>query len=180
MVTLRRLLPLTLAALVAVLPAGCQGGTSTPPSTSASAAPTTTAVQPTRPPTTLSPRGELLAAYRRSWQVYGDALRRLDPSRLSSVFAGTQLRDIQDEVADQKAKHQPVRVSVELHPRVLLVNATDGVVDDTYINHMVILDPSSGKPAEPDPNEPVHVHYSFKRIGGTWKVVQIIEYRRIR
>lgn len=178
MATLRRLLCFVLAAVVL---GGCQGGTTrTPPSTSASAAPTTTAVQPTTPPTTLSPRGELLAAYRRSWQVYGDALRRLDPSRLASAFADPELRAVRAQVARQKARHQPVRVVVELHPRVLLLTATDGVVDDTYINHMVVLDPATGKPAEPDPNKPVHVHYSFKRRTGTWKVVQIIEYRRTR
>ncbi len=175
---LRRQLPFALAAVVVT---ACQGGTpSTPPRTSAPALPTTTSVQPTTPPTTLSPRAELLAAYRRSWQVYGDALRRLDPSRLSSAFADPELHAIQTQVAQQKAKRQPVRVVVDLHPRVLLVNTTDGVVDDTYINHMVVLDPATGKPAEPDPNKPVHVHYSFKRRNGTWKVVQIIEYRRTR
>ena len=75
MPALRRLLVATLA--VALL-AGCDDGTaSTPTTTVGSAAPSTTAA----PPTTLSAKAELLAAYDRSWEVYADALRRLDPGR---------------------------------------------------------------------------------------------------
>ncbi len=82
---------------------------------------------------------------------------------------------MRSEVAEQKAKRQPVRISVQHHPKVLLVNATDGVVADEGINHSVVLDPSTGKPAEPDPNERFSEHRSFKFTGGTWKVVEIIE-----
>jgi hypothetical protein len=171
---LRHLLAL---AVVAALLAGCQGGTRrTPPSTSASATPTT-AVQPTTPQTTRSPSAVLLAAFTRSWRVYADALRRLDASKLPTAFAGNALRAVQSEVAEQKAKHQPVRISVQHHPKVLMVNATDGVVADQGVNHSVVLDPATGKPAEPDPNERFSEHRSFKFLAGTWKVVEIIEER---
>jgi hypothetical protein len=172
MLLLRR--PLVLAALAtAVVLAGCQGDTPrTPPSTTemraTSAVPTTSAI--TQPDAEV-----LLSAFQRSWQVYADALRRLDASRLPSAFAGTALRAVQSEVAEQKAKRQPVRISVEHHPKVLLVNATDGVVEDRGVNHSVILNPATGRPAEPDPNEPFSEHRSFKFIAGTWKVVEIIE-----
>jgi hypothetical protein len=170
---LRRLLAL---AVVVVLLAGCQGGSAPkPPSTSASAAPTTTAVQPTTPQTTASPSAALLAAFSRAWQVYADALRRLDASRLSTAFAGNALRAVRSEVAEQKGKRQPVRISVQHHPEVLEVTATDGVVADQGVNHSVVLDPATGKPTEPDPNERFSEHRSFKLTGGTWKVVEIIE-----
>jgi len=91
------------------------------------------------------------------------------------VLGGRALGAVRSEVAEQKAKRQPVRISVQHHPKVLLVNATDGVVADEGINHSVVLDPSTGKPAEPDPNERFSEHRSFKFTGGTWKVVEIIE-----
>jgi hypothetical protein len=175
MPTLRRLLTATLLVVTVV---GC--GANSPPSpatttTAAAAAPTTTAVAP---PTTVSAKAELLAAYNRSWQVYADALRRLDPSRLGSAFAGSALRAAQQEVATQKANNQPVRIEVEHHPRVLLVTATDGVVADEGVNHSVVLDPATGKPTEPDPNERFRERRSFKFLDDSWKVVEIIEEHR--
>ena len=170
--------PLIVLAVVAVLLAGCRDDTTaTPPSSTAAAGPTTSAVQPTTPQTTGSPSATLLGAFTRSWQVYGDALRRLDASKLSTAFAGNALRAVKSEVAEQKARNQPVRISVQHHPKVLMVNATDGVVADQGVNHSVVLDPATGKPAEPDPNERFSEHRSFKFTGGTWKVVEIIEER---
>jgi hypothetical protein len=173
--TLRRLLPLL---TVAVLLAGCQGGTKPTQPSTAAAGPTTSAVQPTTPPTTSSPRAELLAAYLRSWDVYADALRRLDPSRLSTAFAGDALRLARQEVADHKAQGHPSAVRVDHHPKVLLVNATDGVVQDNYQNHSVLLDPKTDAPIEKDPNETVFQRQSLKRVGGVWKVVEVIEEQR--
>jgi hypothetical protein len=169
---LRRLLT---AALLAAVVAGC-GDTpaSSPTTTTAAAAPTTSAA----PPTTLSAKAELLAAYDRSWAVYADALRRLDPTQLPSAFAGNALKLAQQEVAEHKAKRQPSLVRVSHRARVLLVTATDGVVQDNYTNHSVLLDPASGKPTEPDPNEVIYQRQSLKRIGGVWKVVEVIEEQR--
>jgi hypothetical protein len=170
MPTPRRLL---VAALAAVLLAGCRNDTPASPTTTT--APQITAVSPT---TSSSPQGDadaLLGAFQRSWQIYADALRRLDPSRLPTAFAGSALRAAQSEVAAQKGSGQPVRIDVEHHPRVLLVTATDGVVTDEGVNHSVVLDPNTGQPAEPDPNERFTERRSFKFLGGGWKVVEIIE-----
>ncbi len=175
MPTLRRLLAL---AVVAVLLAGCQGDTTrTPPSTSASATPSTTGVQPTTA-STASGAAELVAAYLRSWDVYADALRRLDASRLPTAFAGSALRVARQEVADHKAQGHPSLVRIDHHPKVLLVNATDGLVQDNYQNHSVLLDPKTGAPIEKDPNETVYQRQSLKRIDGAWKVVEVIEEKR--
>lgn len=172
---LRRLLVFT---VVATLAAGCQRGTThTPPSTSAAAGPTTTAPQPTTA-STASAAAELLAAYLRSWDVYADALRRLDATKLPTAFAGSALRVAQREVVDHKAQGHPSLVRIDHHPKVLLVNATDGVVQDNYQNHSVLLDLKTGAPIERDPNETVYQRQSLKRIGGAWKVVEVIEEKR--
>jgi hypothetical protein len=163
------------ATLVAVVLAGCSDGSPTgSTATTAAAAPTTTAA----PATTLGAKAELLAAYHRSWEVYADALRRLDPSQLPTAFSGNALRLAQQEVAEHKANGQPSRVRVTHRARVLLVTATDGVVQDNYTNHSVLLDPASGNPTEPDPNEVIYQRQSLKRIDGIWKVVEVIEEQR--
>jgi hypothetical protein len=164
--------------LATVLLAGCGGDAeSTPPSTTVSAAPSTTAARSTTS-TTLSAKAELLAAYDRSWDVYADALRRLDPSQLPTVFAGNALKLAQQEVAEHKANGQPSMVRVTHRARVLLVTATDGVVQDHYTNHSVLVDPATGKPTEPDPNEMVYQRQSLRRTNGVWKVVEVIEEKR--
>jgi len=170
----RCLLAAILALAVAAVLAGCDDRPV--PAPSSGAAPSRSA--PVEPTTTRSAEDELLAAYDRSWEVYADALRLLDPSRLPSVFAGSALRAAREEVATQKAKNQPVRVSVVHRPRVLRVTATDGLVEDNYRNHSVVLNPATGAPAEPDPNEVVHQRQSLKRLDGVWKVVEIIEEQR--
>jgi hypothetical protein len=162
-------------ALATLLLAGCGGDAeSTPPNTTVSASPSTTAA-PSATWTTLSAKAELLAAYNRSWDIYADALRRLDPGRLSTAFGGSALKAVQAEVATQKARRQPVRIDVEHHPKVLHVTATDGVVADEGINHSVVLDPATGQPAEQDPDEPFRERRSFKFLDGAWKVVEVIE-----
>lgn len=177
MPAVRRLTALAML-LAAVLLAGCGGGAgSAAPTTTASAAPTTGAT-PSITSTTLGPKAELLAAYMQSWVVYGDALRRLDDARLPTRFAGDALQAAREEVAAQKANNQPVQISVDHRPRVLRITATEGLVEDNYRNHSVVLDPATGVPAEPDPNRIVHQRQALKRINGIWKVVEIIEEQR--
>jgi hypothetical protein len=168
----RCLLAATVA--LAALLAGCDRPSATPGGRAA--APSRSA--PAEPTTSRSAADELLAAYDRSWQVYADALRRLDPSRLPSAFAGNALRVAREEVAEHKAKRHPSLVRVEHHPKVLRVTGTDAVVEDNYTNHSVLLDPATGRPVEPDPNEVVYQHQSLKRINGVWKVVEVIEEKR--
>jgi hypothetical protein len=163
--------------LATALLAGCGGDAeSTQPSTTSAVSNTT--VAPSTTPTTVSKKAELLAAYNRSWEIYADALRRLDTSELATTFAGNALRAARDEVATQKARNQPVQIRVDHHPRVLRVTAGEGLIEDNYRNHSVVLDPTTGAPAEPDPNEMVYQRQTLRRLSGTWKVVEIIEEQR--
>jgi hypothetical protein len=164
-------------ALVGVI-AGCSvKGSPTPPAATSRPTSSAPAASSTGPATTttLSLRQQILAAYDDSWRVYSDALLHLDPSNLSKAFAGDALRQAEQDAATQKAKHQPVRIRITHHPRVLLANATDGVVRDNYENHSVALDAATGRPVEPDPNEVVRQRQSLKRVDGVWKVVEVIE-----
>ncbi len=174
------MLALAVACLASWVLVGCSGHSS--PAPVATSAPTTSVpVQSSvraGPTTTLSLAAQVLAAYNTSWHVYADALRRLDPSNLPEVFAGDALRQAERDVANQKAKHQPVRIAITHHARVLLATATDGVVQDNYRNHSVALDAATGAPVEPDPNQIVHQRQSLKRLGGVWKVVEVIEEQR--
>ena len=171
----RTALAVTLATFVL---AGCSGSDgATPPPTTVAAAPSTTRA-PSRTSTTLSAKAELLAAYNRSWDIYADALRRLDTSELSTAFASHALRLARQEVAEHKAQGKASLVRVTHRARVLLVTATDGVVQDNYTNHSVLIDPVTGVPLEPDPNEVVYQRQSLRRINGSWKVVEVIEENR--
>jgi hypothetical protein len=176
---LRRLPVLAATTIVAIglaIPlAGCsRDARRAAPTTTGIAAPATTTVVPT----TAGAEAALLAAYNHSWEVYADALRRLDASRLPSAFAGNALRVARQEVAEHIAKRHPSLVRVEHRPRVLHLTSTDGVIQDNYRNHSVLLDPATGQPIEPDPNEVVYQRQSLKRIDGAWKVVEVIEEKR--
>jgi hypothetical protein len=107
--------------LATALLAGCsESAESTPPPTTSRTAPSVTAA-PSSTPTSLGAKAKLLAAYMKSWEIYADALRRLDPSRLPTAFDGAALRAVRSEVAAQKAQGQPVRIDVEHDPKVLLL-----------------------------------------------------------
>ena len=60
-------------------------------------------------------------------------------SKLATTFAGNALKAAQDEVATQKARNQPVQISVDHRPRVLRITASEGLIEDNYRNHSVEL-----------------------------------------
>ena len=168
---------------VCLLAVGCGGGTthdqapsatvaagrtSTPPSTTA----TTAATSPTTD--TAPPAGtveeEVEAAYLRSWDVYTDAMLRLDPSRLHEVYAGDALAVRQHEIAT--APH-PARMRVEHDYEIAVVNAETALVFETYVNHSVYLDAVTMQPVEPDPNDVLKREYVLHEEPAGWRVTQV-------
>lgn len=136
--------------------------------------------KPTVTPSTSSSgdvKTQVEQAYLREWDVYADALLKLDTSRLSEALADAALRTVTQQVDTQRAKNQPARVRVEHDYTIHIVNDTTATIDDTYINHTVRLDPKTMQPIEKDPKERVHSSYTLKKVSGTWKVTEIIEYR---
>jgi hypothetical protein len=160
-------------ALLAVLLAGCQQrDTASPTTTSGSPVPTSPEVPTTA--TTLSPEAEVRAAYLRQWDVYAGAVRHLDTSKLGEVFAGPALQTVRAEIQRRRRQGRPAAVKVQHHiTSITLVNPTTAVVLDRYRNHSVRLDPATGRPAEPDPNEVIEESYAMKLVRGAWKVTEI-------
>jgi hypothetical protein len=161
-------------ALVAALAltAGCSD--SDEPTTPAATAPATTEKTTTTTSEPSTPEEEVEAAYLRSWEVYTQAVRDLDDSRLAEVYAGEALALRQREIADYRAANTPGRIDVE-HDYVIDVFQPDrALILDSYFNKSVFLDAETGDPIEDVPNEVVHRQYELRRgEGGTWLVVQV-------
>jgi hypothetical protein len=148
---------------VLCLLAACSGSSPASPSASVTEPPTST--------TTASVEAEVEAAYLRSWEVYAKAVRDLDPSGLEESYADDALTVVLDEIARLKTAGTPVRIRVEHDFNTQITGDSQAIVMDTYVNHSVLLDPSTGEPAEPDPNKLVTDLYAMREIEGAWKVV---------
>lgn len=131
---------------------------------------------PTSTTEALTPEEEVEAAYLKSWEIYAEALRKLDASRYPEVYAEEALIARQQELAALKADNTPVRIDVD-HDYTLQVvdEGRQAVVLDYYKNHSVLLDGETSEPIEPDPDSVVGRQYSMKRIDGSWKIVVVSE-----
>lgn len=128
-------------------------------------------------PTPTDPRVQVEQAYLRYWDVYADANLKLDTSRLEEVLTDDALRDVREQIEGQKAKNQPVRIRVEHDYHILLVDEMTATVEDTYVNHSQRLDPKTGQPVDPDPNQRVRRTYTLKKVNGTWKVSFVVGFK---
>src|SRR5206468_2078380 len=102
----------------ALLLAGC-GGSGKPhaPTASVTAPPTSTTAAQTV-------EQQVEAAYLHSWDVFADAVRRLDPSHLAEVYAAPHLNTAIDEINDRIRSHRPSRVSIEHHVDVQVIDSS--------------------------------------------------------
>ncbi|MGZ3319275.1 MAG: hypothetical protein ACXU95_18540 [Isosphaeraceae bacterium] len=128
-------------------------------------------------PTSTDPKVHVEQAYLHAWDVWADALLRLDPSKLSSAMTGNALTRVTSQVETQRQKNQPVRIRVDHDYSITMVDATTYSVDDNYINHSVRLDPKTMQPIEKDPNQHVHESFTMKLVSGIWKLADVIEYK---
>lgn len=143
------------------------GTNSTPPPST-----TTSEAIPAASPLS-SAEHEVEAAYLRSWDVYTDAMLRLDPSRLEEAYSGSALEVRKAEIADLAKLQTPVRVRVDHDYEVVLVNADTAFVLETYLNHSVYLDGATMQPIEPDPNNVLEREYVLRKEPGGWRVSRI-------
>lgn len=175
---------------VAALVAGCGDDDGAEPSTTTSttestttSSTTTTSVPEREPSTTTTAfdpatvEGEVEAAYLHSWDVYAHAVYHLelDEAALAEVYAGDYLELIRSEIAGRIREQRAAWVKVEHDYAIELSDAETAVVVDRYINHQVLIDPSTKRPVEDDPNEIVVDVIELARIDGNWKVVRIEE-----
>jgi hypothetical protein len=153
----------------ATLAAGTPRSSTTTSTTAAAPEPTTTNLAP--PASSLE--GELEAAYLRSWDVYTDAMLRLDPSRLVEVYSGPALEARRREIAGLARAGTPGQMDVEHDYEIVLVGADNALVLESYLNHSVLLDGRTMEPIEADPNEVVKREYVLTREPDGWRVSHI-------
>lgn len=126
-------------------------------------------------PTTTDVKATVEQAYLHAWDVWADALLKLDTSRLSDALTSDALAKVISQVEDQRRKNQPVRISVQHDYVISLISSTAFSIDDRYINHSVRLDPKTQQPIEPDPKQPVHRSFTLRLVNEIWKIADIIE-----
>ncbi len=139
--------------LLAALAAACGGDDADPtPTTTATAAatsPTPTVPQPTATP---DPEAEVLAAYESYWEVYAEALRNRDDSRLDEVMTGPRLeRGVRRR--SQTCVRQGRCASSRVEPqsrRRRRDRRRPGPVFDEYENNSYYVDPETHQPCKPD------------------------------
>ena len=153
----------TLGAGAATTPTSTTTTTTAPPATTAT---TATIAAPTV-------EDDVEAAYLRSWDVYTDAMLRLDPTRLAEVYTGAALDTRRDEIADLTAARTPARMRVEHDFEVVVVDDTNALVLERYRDHSVFLDGTTMQPLGPDPDHVVSREYVLHREADGWRVARI-------
>lgn len=127
------------------------------------------------------PLAEIEKDYLRHWEVWTKANLELKPELLDEVATGEALQALTEQLGQQKEKNQPVRIRVEHNYRIVYpvpdLGPDTASIEDQYINHSVRLDPKTMEPIEPDPNDPVRVSFTLKKVDGKWKVAEVIRFR---
>jgi hypothetical protein len=150
--------------------AACGGGGGSTPSATLATTPTTA-----RTTTTQSVEAQVEAAYLKSWDVYADAVRTFDTSKLATVYTDKALTLRLDEVARLRADDTPARTVVTHRiTKIDLLKPGEAVVHDDYENHSVLLDGKTGAPIEKDPNAVVSRQYAMRNVEGVWKVWLVV------
>ena len=111
------------------------------------------------------------AAYLRSWDVYAEAVRELDPSGLEEAYAKDALDLRKQEVADLAEANTPVRIDVDHNVAVEFLSERVAVVFDSYTNRSVRVDGDTGEPIDDDAPVVHRRAYQMERLGESWKVV---------
>lgn len=117
-------------------------------------------------------------AYLKSWDVYADAVLRLDASRLTDSFVDPILSTTRREVDRRTQQQRPSRVSLEHRIRITSIRSSTAELFDDEINHSVLLDPQTREPKEADPNERNTDRVTLQKVGGVWKVASIASVKR--
>jgi len=143
--------------------------------TPAAAGTATPVVLPTVPP---EQAAEIAAAYKKYFDVSGDALLNLDTTSLGDVAAGQELAGLQKDIEGDRAPGRALQTDVQHEAVVLKVDGDEADVADRFKDSSIYVDPISRtplpgeiKPASPDVAPIASVVYHLQRIDGTWKVV---------
>lgn len=167
----RRPLLVVLSVLLVLVGAACSGDDpAAAPSGTLATSSSTSDADATTTTRALTVEQEVEAAYLRSWDVYAEAVRTFDVSRLAEVYTGRALEIVVAEVARLNEANTPIVVKVE-HSIDVDLRGDVATVIDHYVNRNYRIDGDSGDPID-DPNDPgTYVEsYTLKKVGETWRV----------
>ncbi|MFL6204991.1 MAG: hypothetical protein ACJ739_06540, partial [Acidimicrobiales bacterium] len=154
------------------------GDGSSPTTEQTSSSTTTTA--PERPSSTTttafdpaSVKGQVEAAYLKSWDVYADAVYDLvlDEAALAEVYGDELLKVTRAEIQRRIDERRAALVEVDHDYSIDLTADDKAVLVDRYVNHQVLIDPETKKPIEADPNTAIADAFDLRREGARWIVV---------
>lgn len=143
---------------------------------------TTTSTTPERPTSTTttafdpaSVEGQVEAAYLKSWDVYAEAVYdlELDEAAPAEVYAGTTLANLIAEIEGRRTDGRAALVQVEHNYEISMTGESTAIVVDAYRNHQVLIDPTTKKPIESDPDEEVLFSFTLELIDEGWRVVLV-------
>jgi hypothetical protein len=149
-------------------PTSTTGGTDRSSTTSTTEAPTT--------PTSHAPdtvEGQVEQAYLEAWDVYLAGLGDPEAADLEGHFAGDALQIKQDEMAELVVAGQAVEGSVEHSYSIADVGAGNYGIVDIFQNHLVLVDASTRRPLEADPNKPQRQTFTLQLQGDRWVVIEV-------
>lgn len=151
---------------------------STRPVTNPTAAPTGSPVTstPTTTATTtpmLSPRQQVVQAYRGYWHIYSRALYTLRTSGVNAVAADGELQRIQAEVAGFRQEDRAVHVRVTHHYLIVSVRGDRAQLYDEQLDRSFLIDPVTKDPhtASNKGHRETDIYF-LKKIDGVWKVTK--------
>lgn len=122
----------------------------------------------------LTPEQQVEAAYLHSWDIYLDAVGHGRTDYLPLAYAETALDTVTGEVEHLAAEGHRAEGAPE-HDYVITMSDTGelAVVWDNYVNHLTLIDASTGQPLEADPSDRTSYDFTLILRGGTWFVVGI-------
>ncbi len=153
-------------------PAGHRGGASAiTPRPVVTPAPTS---MPTAAPTPiLSPRQQVVQAYHRYWQDYGQALYTLNTSHLSVVAADGELQQVRAQVVSLREAKRAVRVLVSHHALIVYIKGNNATIYDEIRNRSFTINPITKQPPRGSSQADLERDlYYLRKIHGSWKVVK--------
>ena len=116
---------------------------------------------------------EVMAAYTRYWDAYGQALLNLDATLVEGVASGEELQRIREEVEGLRSQGLALRVVVEHNPVILEASANSAVLFDETVNNSFYVDPQTKEPPEASGSgEILRDTFYFEKVNGQWMVVR--------
>ncbi|MCC6387450.1 MAG: hypothetical protein IT302_08715 [Dehalococcoidia bacterium] len=153
---------------------GSGGDEPTPPATAPSLTATATLTLPTATPTP-PVEEEVINAYLRFWDLYAEAVLKLDPSVMEGAVSAEEFERVKNDVADLEAQGLAARVVIEHNPVVIEVTETSAVLLDEMTNNSFYVDPETLDPPEAEGSGATFTETFFlERVDGQWIVIRSV------